>query len=242
MDPITIGLIVKAAIPILSPIVVALVKHFFPGTPAVTLPVLSTSVGAATDVLAGAATDTDGSALVGGILGLAGVGVREMYDQAKQTPLVRTLTRTKSKLGSLVLTGLLLSACVSAPEGRPVLTPTKIRLATMAVAVVAQESLTLTVQDRGAFGAALRQASAALAASSTPPTMGSFQTTLLQHVPARWAPLAGLAVAVLSEEVDLAAVSRAQGPEALRPYFLAAVEGLTMALAPTPAPQAARVL
>jgi hypothetical protein len=241
MDPMTIALIVKAAIPIISPLVVAVVKHFFPGLTGVTLPVLSTGVGAATDVMAGAATGTDGSAVVGGILGLAGVGVREFYDQAKRTPLVRTLTKDGTKLGCLLVAGALLTACATAPGARPAITPTKIRLLTMAMAVAAQEARPLADQERQAFAHALQEVEAVLAASPEPPTMESFQTTLLQYVPSRWAPLAGLAIATLTEEVDLAALSQAQGSDAVRPYFLAAVEGLVMALAPTGAPQAARV-
>ena len=106
MDPAMIALIVKAAIPIISPIVVAVVKHFFPGVPGVTLPVLATGVGAATDAVSGVATGTEISPVEGSVLGLAGVGVREVFDQVKQTPLVAS--RKSPTL--MVLLGVLLAA------------------------------------------------------------------------------------------------------------------------------------
>jgi hypothetical protein len=238
MDPVTIALIVKAAIPILSPLVVALVKQFFPGTPGVVQPVLSTGVGAATDVLAGAMTDTDGSALVGGVLGLAGVGVREVYDQVKRTPLVAKKPILPAVLAAVMLAGSMLSACVPVPTqpGAPVapsITPQRVRLMTMAMAVTAQAARPLSEQDRLTFIEYLHLAQAHTRASSDgPPSLASFQATLKSVMPARWYPLASLGMVILTNELDVSALAQAQGTDAVRPYLSAALEGIEWALAP----------
>jgi hypothetical protein len=239
MDPVTIALIVKAAIPILSPLVVALVKHFFPGTPGVVQPVLSTGVGAATDVLAGAVTDTDGSALVGGILGLAGVGVREVYDQVKRTPLLAEKKILPAVLAAVMLACSMLSACVPVPTqpGAPatssIITPQRVRLMTMAMAVTAQAARPLSEQDRLTFIEYLHLAQAHTSASSDgPPSLASFQATLKSVMPARWYPLASLGMVILTSELDVSALAQAQGTDAVRPYLSAALEGIEWALAP----------
>jgi hypothetical protein len=240
MDPVTIALLVKAAIPIISPLVVAVVKHFFPGIWAVSLPVLSAGVGVATDAMTGVATGTEVSPIEGGALGLAGVGVREVVDQVKRTPLVRTCKdclKTGPKLVAIALVLALtapVSCATSQRAGPSPITPAKIKFLTMALAVAAQQAHPLSDPERRSLADALAQAEGSLQVSAAPPSLDGFQTTLARYVPARWAPVAMLAVTVLTEEVDLTHVAQAQGPEAMRPYFLAALDGLELALVPPP--------
>ena len=69
---------------IIGPIITALVKLLIPKIPTVLLPLTASVVGALSDqgisVLAGAAHDPMTSAAVG----MAGVALREIYDQSKQ--------------------------------------------------------------------------------------------------------------------------------------------------------------
>lgn len=61
-----------------APSAVALVKKFGPKIPKLLLPVVSSVIGA------GIGYVTDLGSVHGGLLGLAGVGVREILDQVKQ--------------------------------------------------------------------------------------------------------------------------------------------------------------
>lgn len=74
--------IVTALIPILVPMVVSQIKKF--NMPKWLIPVLSMLLGAATEVtaqLAGGVSVTTAAPIDGGMLGLAGVGIREIYNQ-----------------------------------------------------------------------------------------------------------------------------------------------------------------
>ena len=73
-----------ALIPLIVPIVVAGLKLLVPKIPVVWLPILCPVVGMAVDLIAYfAGQQTQGTAM-GALLGLAGTGVREIYDQLKK--------------------------------------------------------------------------------------------------------------------------------------------------------------
>jgi hypothetical protein len=175
---------------------------------------------------------------VGGILGLAGVGVREMYDQVKRNPLVAHKKILPTVLAVVMLASSMLSACVPVPTqpGAPVapsMTPQRVRLLTMAMAVTAQAARPLSEQDRLTFIEYLHLAQAHTRASSDgPPSLASFQATLKSVMPARWYPLASLGMVVLTSELDVSALAQTQGTDAVRPYLSAALEGIEWALAP----------
>lgn len=71
-------LLLPILIPIIAPMVVAGVKKYGPSIPKFLLPLLSMGVGVAVGYF------TDLGAQAGGVLGAAGVFVRETYDQVKK--------------------------------------------------------------------------------------------------------------------------------------------------------------
>ena len=80
--------IITALIPILVPMLVSQIKKM--NIPTWILPIVSLILGASTEVtnqlvLGGIGSITIDSPIAGGMLGLAGVGVREMIDQIKKT-------------------------------------------------------------------------------------------------------------------------------------------------------------
>ena len=74
---------VLALIPVLVPLLVALGKWGLPKVPLWILPILAPALGALVDYLAALATGSAASPILGAALGSAGVGVREIFDQAK---------------------------------------------------------------------------------------------------------------------------------------------------------------
>lgn len=69
-------------IPVVVPMVIALVKVFLPKLPKVYLPILAPLLGALIDFLAGG--DFGAGTILGAVAGSAGVGLREILDQAKK--------------------------------------------------------------------------------------------------------------------------------------------------------------
>lgn len=76
--------LLTALIPLLVPILIAGGKAVIPALPRRALPFLAAGLGAALELLGYYGGLTGGSVLLGAILGAAGTGVREMYDQTKQ--------------------------------------------------------------------------------------------------------------------------------------------------------------
>ena len=71
-------------IPLLVPIVVAVLKKLLPFVPGWALPILAPALGALIDWIGALATGHAANPIVAALLGSAGVGVREIYDQVKQ--------------------------------------------------------------------------------------------------------------------------------------------------------------
>lgn len=75
--------IVTFATPIIVPIVIAGIKYLKPKIPTWLLPVLAGPLGALVEYINHLATGSSTSMVVAVLLGLAGVGVREVVDQLK---------------------------------------------------------------------------------------------------------------------------------------------------------------
>jgi hypothetical protein len=73
-----------AAIPILAPLIIALVKMAWPKIPAGMLPYLAPVLGVILDAIGALTTGAALNPWLAASLGLAGVGIREMVDRAKQ--------------------------------------------------------------------------------------------------------------------------------------------------------------
>jgi hypothetical protein len=71
-------------IAVLVPIAVAAFKKLLPSVPSWALPLLAPVLGAAGDLLLGLLAGVPSNGAVGALAGLAGVGVREVVDQAKK--------------------------------------------------------------------------------------------------------------------------------------------------------------
>jgi hypothetical protein len=84
MDAKTIHLLILLATPIISSLVVTGVKQLAPKIPPWLLPAVSALAGALTDVLNSYATSAPADPSHGFVLGLAGVGLRELIDQTKR--------------------------------------------------------------------------------------------------------------------------------------------------------------
>lgn len=72
-----------ALIPVLVPLLVALGKWALPKVPLWVLPILAPALGALVDYLTALATGAAANPVLGAVLGSAGVGVREIFDQTK---------------------------------------------------------------------------------------------------------------------------------------------------------------
>lgn len=76
--------VLTSLIPVLVPVLIALAKMAVPKIPAVWLPVIAPVLGAGIELLGHFAGVSSGNPLVSAVLGSAGVGVREIFDQVKQ--------------------------------------------------------------------------------------------------------------------------------------------------------------
>lgn len=70
-------------IPVLVPLVIAIGKFFVPKVPGWILPIVAPALGVLIDYINTLVSGTNASPLIGALLGSAGVGVREIYDQVK---------------------------------------------------------------------------------------------------------------------------------------------------------------
>jgi hypothetical protein len=70
--------------PIITPFVLMLVKKFLPLLPSGLIPVLAPLLGVALDLINSFATAHQGNVVLAAILGLAGVGVREVKEAVKK--------------------------------------------------------------------------------------------------------------------------------------------------------------
>jgi hypothetical protein len=71
-------------IAVLVPIVIAAFKALIPRIPTWALPLIAPLLGAGGDVAIGVLAGVESSGLAGALAGLAGVGVREVVDQARK--------------------------------------------------------------------------------------------------------------------------------------------------------------
>lgn len=81
MDTAAIGSLVPVLIPIIAPMITALLKKLVPQIPKLFLPLSAVGAGTLVDVLNSFATGMGQGEWWGPVLGLLGVGVREVYDQ-----------------------------------------------------------------------------------------------------------------------------------------------------------------
>ncbi len=82
MDATTI---VSLATPVIVPLIIAGVKKILPSIPTWLLPVITPFLGASVDVINHFATGASTNLVLSALLGLAGVGVREVVDQLKSS-------------------------------------------------------------------------------------------------------------------------------------------------------------
>lgn len=80
------GLIVNLLTPVIVPIVIAGVKAIKPNIPSWALPVMAGPLGVLIEYINHLATGSATNFLAAVLLGLAGVGVREVVDQLKPAP------------------------------------------------------------------------------------------------------------------------------------------------------------
>lgn len=78
--------IITFATPVIVPIVIAGIKAVKPKIPTWILPLIAGPLGGLLDVINHYATGSASNLVVAVLLGLAGVGVREVVDQLKPTP------------------------------------------------------------------------------------------------------------------------------------------------------------
>ncbi len=76
--PITADSLVQWLTPVLVPLIITGIKKWKPGMPTWLIPMLAPVLGALIDILNGLIIDGHHNILVGALLGLAGVGVREI--------------------------------------------------------------------------------------------------------------------------------------------------------------------
>ena len=84
MDPATINLLIQLGIPIVSTLLVAGTKTLIPKLPKVVQPVLAGFFGFIITALGSFTSAPVPGLATGALLGLSGVGVREVVDQAKK--------------------------------------------------------------------------------------------------------------------------------------------------------------
>lgn len=79
--------LLMSIMPLMIPLIIAACKWaegiFMPRIPVWVLPILAPALGALIDWIASLATGNAANPIIAGLLGLAGTGVREVYDQAK---------------------------------------------------------------------------------------------------------------------------------------------------------------
>ena len=73
--------IVTYATPVIVPLVIALVKKVKPNIPSVVIPIIAPILGAVIGIIASVATNNQGNIILAAVLGMAGVGLREIKDQ-----------------------------------------------------------------------------------------------------------------------------------------------------------------
>lgn len=83
----------------LTPVIIAAVKMLIPKIPKAALPIVAPLLGAAADIAGHYAGLWQSNGAVGAVLGMAGVGLREAYDQGKKVI-------TPAKVGPPLLIGL----------------------------------------------------------------------------------------------------------------------------------------
>lgn len=76
--------IVNAVTPVLVPLIIAGFKKLLPEIPSVLLPLIAVLLGIVGGVITQYATGLTGNIWLSALLGIAGVGVRELVDQMKQ--------------------------------------------------------------------------------------------------------------------------------------------------------------
>lgn len=81
--PVAANNLLLALIPLLVPIIVAVLKNVISTLPTWTIPIIASALGELLNVVSGLAGGPTTSALNGLLLGSAGVGVRELLDQVK---------------------------------------------------------------------------------------------------------------------------------------------------------------
>lgn len=83
--PASLGNWFDSLIPVLAPLLVALIKTVIPRVPKPLLPLLATGLGVGLDYLGQAAGLSASNPILGAVLGAAGVGLREALDQTKKS-------------------------------------------------------------------------------------------------------------------------------------------------------------
>lgn len=83
-DPFDGNGLLLVIIPLLVPILIACAKSVLPLLPGWTLPIIAPALGALMDFLAALALGHQANPLISGLLGSAGVGLREIVDQMKK--------------------------------------------------------------------------------------------------------------------------------------------------------------
>tara|TARA_R110000868_G_scaffold329464_1_gene590306 strand:+ start:108 stop:458 length:351 start_codon:yes stop_codon:yes gene_type:complete len=76
--------LILTLIPLLVPLAVACIKFLLPKVPKALLPILAPAIGAGIDAVASYATGHQSNLIAAALLGSAGVGLREIFDQVKQ--------------------------------------------------------------------------------------------------------------------------------------------------------------
>lgn len=83
--PSSLGNWFDSLIPVLAPLLVALIKVVIPRIPKPLLPLLATGLGVALDYIGQLTGVSAGNPILGAVLGAAGVGLREALDQTKKS-------------------------------------------------------------------------------------------------------------------------------------------------------------
>ena|SRR5688572_7238990 len=74
----------QSLIPLVVPLIIFGLRNMIPKLPSKWTPILAPLIGALIDVLLNFADLGDGKGMVGAVLGTAGIGVREVYNQARK--------------------------------------------------------------------------------------------------------------------------------------------------------------
>lgn len=87
--------LIDLVIPVLTPIIIHYVKRGWQTMPTVLIPLLAAALGPLQDLLLSLASGVEANPVLAIALGLAGVGVREAQDQAKQAAAPNTKPSSK---------------------------------------------------------------------------------------------------------------------------------------------------